>query len=128
VKKAQSVLLVERDILVRHPVAEYLRECGFKIFEAADGEEAREALMTPDIHIDVALADMVTPGGGFALQRWARDQNLKVEIILAGSLEKCVAHAGELCHASGPALTKPYEHHLVLDQIRRAIAQRERES
>ena len=34
------VLLVEGDIIVRHPLAEYLRECGFTVFEASNGDEA----------------------------------------------------------------------------------------
>jgi len=103
VKKPRTVLLVEDDIVVRHPIAEYLRQCGFKVFEAAGGDEAREALTTPDLAIDVVLADMTTRGGGFGLQSWIREQDLAVEVILAGSLEKCVVHAGELCRESGPA-------------------------
>ena len=39
------VLLVEGDIIVRHPLAEYLRECGFTVFEASNGDEAKRALV-----------------------------------------------------------------------------------
>ena len=34
------VLLVEHDIIVRHPLAEYLRECGFTVFEASNGDDS----------------------------------------------------------------------------------------
>jgi CheY-like chemotaxis protein len=33
-----AVLLVDDDIIVRHPLAEYLRECGFTVFEASNGD------------------------------------------------------------------------------------------
>ena len=120
---AAVVLLVEGDIIVRHPLAEYLRECGFTVFEAANGDEAMRALKTPELGIEFVLADMTTPGSGFSLRHWIRTENLPVEVILAGSIAKAVDHAGSLCN-EGPALAKPYDHHLVLDQIRRALARR----
>ena len=119
------VLLVEGDIVVRHPLAEYLRECGFTVFEASNGDEAKRALTSPSLQIDVVLADMATEGSGFALQRWLKEHSHCADVILAGSVEKAVDRAGSLCK-DGPALAKPYEHHLVLDHIRRAIARRER--
>ena len=33
------VLLVDDDIIVPHPLAEYLRECGFTVFEASNGDD-----------------------------------------------------------------------------------------
>jgi DNA-binding response OmpR family regulator len=119
------VLLVEGDIVVRHPLAEYLRECGFTVFEASNGDEAKRALTTPSLQIDVVLADMTTEGSGFALQGWIKEQNQSAEVIMAGSIEKAVNRAASVCK-DGPALAKPYEHHLVLDRIRRAIARRDR--
>jgi DNA-binding response OmpR family regulator len=115
-----AVLLVESDILLRHPLAEYLRECGFKVFEAATGGEARVMLEARETAIDVVLADLNTDGSGFQLR-----QGIDVEVILAGSVEKAVDEAGTLCR-EGPALAKPYQHHLVLDEIRRGLARRER--
>jgi len=119
------VLLVEGDIVTRHPLAQYLRECGFTVFEVASGEEAMHALQAPDVAIEVVLADMTTPGSGFALRHWIRGHDPAIEVILAGSLERAVERAGELCK-EGPALAKPYHHHLVLDHIRQALARRER--
>jgi CheY-like chemotaxis protein len=121
----QSVLLlVEGDIVVRHPLAQYLRDCGFTVFEASNGEEAMRAL-TSSLQIEVVLADMSTPGSGFVLRKWIKDENLPVEIVLAGSTEKAVERAGDLCH-EGPALAKPYDHRFVLDYIRRTLAHRDR--
>ena len=52
-------------------------------------------------------------------------ENLDLTVILAGSIEKIVEQAGNLC-SEGPALAKPYEHRLALDHIRRTMAQRDR--
>ncbi len=119
------VLLVEGDIVIRHPLAEYLRECGFTVFEASNGEEAKRALLTSDIKIEFVLADMTTEGSGFGLRRWIKDQNHPAEVILAGTIEKAVDHAADIC-SEGPAVVKPYEHKFVLDYIRQAIARRDR--
>jgi CheY-like chemotaxis protein len=117
------ILLVEADVVVRHPLAEYLRECGFTVFEATNGDEAKHVLTIPTLRIDVVLADMQTPGGGFMLRHWIRTQNIEVEVVLAGSVDSAVEQAGDLCK-DGPALAKPYEHHLVLDRIRQSMARR----
>jgi DNA-binding response OmpR family regulator len=116
-----AILLVEGDIVVRHPLAEYLRSCGFVVFEAADGDEARQHLTAG--HIEIVLADMTTRGSGFELRQWISAQSLDVELVLAGSVEKAVDKAGRLCK-DGPALAKPWDHHLVLDHIRQVIARR----
>lgn len=118
-----TVMLVENDIVIRHPLAEYLRECGFEVVEAANGEEAMLALKAKTLKIEIVLAAMSAPGSGFALRQWVREQQLPVEIILAGSVEKAVEEAGDLCN-EGPGLSRPYEHRLVLDQIRQALARR----
>ncbi|MDR3463799.1 MAG: response regulator, partial [Beijerinckiaceae bacterium] len=117
------VLLVEGDILVRHPLAEYLPECGFTVFEASNGDVARRALTISTLQLEVVLADMTSEGSGFALQRWIKEQNHPADVIMAGSIEKAVDCAAGICH-EGPALSKPYEHRLVLDHIRRALARR----
>ena len=119
---SQVVLLVEADILVRHPLAQYLRDCGFKVLEAVNGEEARDALREHRA-ISVVLADMTTPGSGFELRRWIREEGLSSQIILAGSVEKAVDSAGKVCR-EGPALAKPYQHNLVLEHIRQTLARR----
>jgi hypothetical protein len=66
---------------------------------------------------------MTTTGSGFALRQWIQTRNPAVQVILAGSIEKAVDKAGGLCN-EGPALAKPWDHRLVLDQIRRSLAKR----
>src|ERR1700684_1156138 len=98
------VLLVEGDITVRHPLAEYLRECGFTVFEASNGDEAKLAMTAPNLQIEVVLADMMTEGSGFTLQRWIKENNHTAEVILAGATETAGERAGSTsltCPARG---------------------------
>ena len=121
------ILIVEADIVVRHPLCEYLRECGFTVIEASSGEDAMRVLPKPDLRIDLVLTDLETTGGGFALRQWIEGARLPVKVILAGSVNHAVRQAGELCN-EGPALAKPYEHHLVLDRIKQSLSARNRQN
>ena len=59
------ILLVECDIVVRSPLAEYLRECGYRVLEAVNTIEARELLGKAD-DITLVLADADAPVAGAA--------------------------------------------------------------
>jgi DNA-binding NtrC family response regulator len=119
-----AVLLVEGDIVIRHPLAEYLRSCGFTVLEAATGDEAKTLISSDSVQVSVVLADMTTAGSGFALRHWVWERGNDMQVILAGSTEKAVQQAGDLCK-DGPALTKPWDHRLVLDEIKRGLARRD---
>jgi CheY-like chemotaxis protein len=61
------VLLVDAEELVRTPLAQYLRECGYRVLEAIGAEEAQRLLSGGSQIIDIVLADIQTRGdGGFA--------------------------------------------------------------
>ena len=53
---AHIILVVENDVLIRMPLAEYLRECGYRVFEAADVAEAK-AVLNADTPVDLVFAD-----------------------------------------------------------------------
>lgn len=118
------ILLVEPDILVRQPLAEYLRDCGYRVLEATDEVEARTLIETGPAKVDVVLADATEPGI-FALARWIREAHPAVRVILAGTVARATEWAGDLCE-EGPPLKKPYDHRIVHERIRRLIAARER--
>ena len=127
--RSPCVLIVEADILVRHSLAEYLRECGYRVVQAANTDEARTLLARRRrrLVIHVVLADVSVPGGenAFALATWIRANHPEVQVILAGTVDACTERAGELCE-DGPTLSKPYDHQLLLDRIRRLLAARDR--
>lgn len=125
--KLKSLLIVEPDMAIRHPLAEYLRECGYKVIEAASTDEALQVLKSREALIDIVLADVNAPGevDGFGLAKWIREQPLASQVILAGTVSKAAEKAGELCE-EGPLLAKPYHHQTLLDRIKGMIADRDR--
>ncbi|HET6609917.1 MAG TPA: response regulator [Rhodopila sp.] len=122
--KQETILVLEPNLLIRHPLAEYLRQCGYRVVEAATGVEARQLLDRGAQDVDIVLAAVDTPGeSGFALAAWLRQAHPTVEVILAGTVERACEKAGDLCE-QGPGVVRPYDHQLLLQQIRRHRARR----
>jgi DNA-binding NtrC family response regulator len=121
-----TILLVEPDILARGPLADYLRACGYAVLEATGGEEAR-TILHQGIAVEIALIGAHKPAttDAFALAGWIRKEHPGTRVILAGTVAKAASAAGDLCE-DGPTLSKPYDHSVVVDQIRRLMASRER--
>jgi DNA-binding response OmpR family regulator len=126
-RRAQILIVVEPDVVVRQPLAEYLRECGYKVIEAINTNEAVRILEQQDKPVEVVLADVNSPGemSGFGLAQWIREKGLAADVILAGTVHTAAAKAADLCE-QGPLLSKPYDHALLLDRIKNARAARER--
>jgi DNA-binding response OmpR family regulator len=111
------LLIVEADVLVRNPLAEYLRECGYRVLEASNTAEARQLLSEGPKPIDIVFADAEGPGeNGFAFAAWVRANHPDVDVVLVGTVAKAVESA----------LLKPLDHRLVLNHIRRLLAARDR--
>ena len=123
----QTILVVEDEILVRLAIADYLRECGYKVHEAVSAEEAIAILQAPEVSIDVVFSDVEMPGtmDGFALARWVRANKPGLQVILTSGVERSADIAATLCEA-GPLLSKPYSSHDVVDRIKQLAAKANR--
>jgi DNA-binding response OmpR family regulator len=118
------ILLVEAEILIRHPLAEYLRDCGYRVAEAVDAKEARLVLDRGEFEFDVVLLDVSDAAGeGFALARWLRDNLPQVDVLRAGTVGGVINQASDLCRQQ-PDIQRPYDHKLVAERIRRLLAER----
>jgi DNA-binding NtrC family response regulator len=122
-----TILVVESDILVRQPLAQYLRDCGYRVLEAVNAAEARGAVSNGRESIDIVLMDVkgVPSEGGFALASWLRSNHPAIKVLLGGTIAKVLQLAGDLCN-DGPEGGLDYR--LVLDHIRRLLAGRSRRS
>jgi CheY-like chemotaxis protein len=120
---AETVLVVDGDVITRTVIAEYLRHCGFRVFEAGTGTESIQALRHADFTIDVVLSDVALPGdiSGFDLSQWIRRHKPSVKVLLAAALARIADAAGDLCE-EGPHLAKPYDHERIVDHIKRLRA------
>lgn len=122
-----SVLLLDTDVVVRASLAAYLRECGLLVIEASDTSEAKTVLSETDSQVDIILCDAGSIGTepSFAFTQWVRTNHQDVPVLLAGNIDNAASLAGDLCE-EGPQLSKPYDHSLVADAIRQALARKDR--
>jgi len=120
---SKTVLVVDSEIVVRTTVSEYLRSCGYKVIEAATGEEALTVLKDSDLSIDVTLSEVQLRGeiDGFQLAAWIRNRRPQIGVILAGTPTRAAKAAGDLCE-DGPLMRKPYDPQLVVDRIKRLLS------
>lgn len=116
---SETVLVVDDDVLLRLVLAEYLRDCGYTVVEAADAADALTVLRDASARIDTVFSSVVLPGDmdGFALATWIRRNRPGVEVILAGSVPRAANEAAELC-SNGP-MPRPYDPKDVVRRLRR---------
>ena len=119
--------MVDNDVLVRLVVSDYLRECGYRVIEAANANEALLVLNKAEFNVNVVFTDVELPGSmdGFGLFKWIRENKPGVVTFLVGTVGRAASAAAELCE-SGPHLTKPYQPETLRDHIMRLLAEQAR--
>jgi DNA-binding NtrC family response regulator len=127
--ETDTVILIDADVLVRTSLCAYLRECGLHVIEASDVEEARQVMSAHSQMIDVVLCDAGTVGteATFTLMHWVRQHQPESKFLAAGTIATAANLAGDICE-SGPQLSKPYDHNVILNVIRQARSNRARNS
>jgi len=120
----ETILFVEDELLIRMDMAEFLRQSGYRVSEAANAAEALDVLSSK-LAIDLVITDVKMPGGmdGFALADWIQSNRPGVEIILASA----DASSGERAKRSpqfAPFLAKPYTGRALLDLVKEALSKR----
>lgn len=76
-------LVVEDDVILRMNLSEHLREVGFHVLEAANGDEARQIMDAVEM-VDVVVSDvqMSFPTDGIELARWMGQRYPAIPVIL----------------------------------------------
>ncbi len=64
--RLETILVVEDKVIIRMNVSEYLRSCGYKVIEAANGDEALKVLKSPKIRVDIVFSDVQCRGRSMA--------------------------------------------------------------
>jgi CheY-like chemotaxis protein len=117
-----TILVVDDEIIARAVIADYLRECGYRVFEAGTPEEAM-TILNSDLEVDIVFTDLELPGPstGLELARWVRKQHPNAKVIVTSGHYSAAELAGELCEA-GPPIVKPYDSDVVVERIRKLSA------
>jgi CheY-like chemotaxis protein len=122
--ESPTVLVVEDELVVRATIAEYLRQCGYRVLEAGNVDEAITALNI-EPRINVVFSDVQMPGkmDGWALARRVRRAYPSIKVILTSGLVRASEAAGDLCE-DGPLMQKPYRAAELERRIRMLLADR----
>lgn len=114
------VLVASGDILLRDPLVDYLRDCGYRVAVAATTAEALE-LLESGYQPDYVVADVHTKGkvDGFAIARLVRSVSPSTEVVMTANIEKTAAVAGDICE-DGPHEEKAYDPQVLVRRLRRA--------
>lgn len=103
-------LVAEDDVLLRMNLSECLREIGFQVLEAANGEEARKIMDAMEI-VDVVISDiqMSSPTDGIDLARWMAEKYPAIPVILtSGSAGIAASRAWQVAPNVTAFVPKPY--------------------
>lgn len=114
----ETVLLVEDDLLVRSMAVRTLREHGYRVLEAANGEEALALSGSDAEPIHLLVTDVVMPlcdGRQLALRLAAQRPDLPV-LFVTGHGESAAARA-----AAGARLEKPFTPQDLLLRVREVL-------
>ena len=117
-----TVLIVEDEVLSRLAMAEYLRECGFHVIEAASGVEAQQ-LVLAGLKVDLVFSDITMPGGvdGIDLALWLMVQCDSAKVILTSGLPDALVKAKSACNQVLAFVPKPYDQADVAKRIRELL-------
>ncbi len=120
---AETILVLEDDISVRHISVRILRGLGYTVIEAANGDDAQRLISEKDgQHIDLLLTDVVMPQmSGRHFATWLRKTSPQTKVVfVSGYLDESVATAKE--SESGMFfLPKPFDPEQLAQTIRHAL-------
>ncbi|HLW92552.1 MAG TPA: response regulator [Roseiarcus sp.] len=122
----ETILLVEDEALIRMGVAEFLRECGYRVHEASNAPEAMD-MLNSRLPVDLVITDiyMPTPSGvdGLALAKWIRSRHPEMEVIVTSGVVGPIDLPVD-APLTGPILVKPYTRRYLIERIKDALAKR----
>ncbi|KGX84963.1 response regulator transcription factor [Pontibacillus litoralis] len=104
----QTILVVEDDSMIRELIAIYLRKANYAVFEAEDGEQAKQAIL--EHHPCLVILDLMLPKlSGEEVCRWVREQQRnEVSIIMLSAKVQTEDKIAGLRMGADDYMTKPF--------------------
>jgi CheY-like chemotaxis protein len=118
----ETILFVEDEALVRMDMAESLRECGYRVHEAATAKEAIEALQAKLV-VDLVFTDVNLLEGvnGLELAEWTLYHRPDVKILVTTGDSSRMAEVPETVESP---LAKPYTVRELVDRVKQTLMKR----
>jgi CheY-like chemotaxis protein len=123
----ETILLVEDEASVRRLAEEILKELGYHVLAAADGETALKICAQPMVKVDLLVTDVVMPGmGGHAVANKICEMLPDTRVLfLSGYPDNDVVRHGIL-HDKVNFLQKPFSADALARKVREALKSHER--
>lgn len=121
---AETVLVVEDDGPLRRSTARILREHGYTVFEAANGEEAVRIVGVGEPTIELVVTDVVMPhmgGRELALRLETTSSNVKVLYMTGYSDDPLTTGDGSTSGAKADIIYKPFMPGALLRKVRHVL-------
>jgi CheY-like chemotaxis protein len=120
---AETILVLEDDVSVRHISVRVLRSLGYDVLEAANGDDAQQLVTkSENKQIDLLLTDMVMPQmSGRHFADWMRKTSPRTKVVfISGYLEESL-HPGDRRDQEMFFLPKPFDSEQLAGKIREAL-------
>ena len=124
----ETILLVEDETTVRRLAAKVLRNLGYHVFEAANGQEALKVWQAHGAKVDLLFTDMVMPEGMTGLELTEQLQSLKpgLRAIISSGYSSEMVQSGAPSRAGILYLPKPYAAEVLGQTVRDFLDQNPR--
>ncbi len=117
---AGTILVADDEGLARQSIAEVLREEGYQVYEAPDGQAA--LTMLDEVEVDVVLSDLKMPGvDGLGVLRAVRDRYPQTMVVLMTAYASVDTVVEALRLGAQDYLLKPVLLDDVLHRVRRLL-------
>jgi signal transduction histidine kinase len=121
-----SVLIADDEDPLRMTVAAWLKDEGFEVDQAADGEEAIRKIQSKDY--DVAILDIKMPGAnGLEVLRYAKKNSPYTEVIMMTGMSDVSMAVEAMKLGSREYLTKPVDMDQLVPQLKAMLKKRDAE-
>ncbi|MDQ6718458.1 MAG: PAS domain S-box protein [Gemmatimonadota bacterium] len=118
-----TILLVEDEAGVRQLAHRILEKAGYRIVEAANGDDATAAYAEHRESIDLVVTDMIMPGcGGPELVRRLRSHNHSLRVLYMSGYSEHSDEEQAARDSGSPYVQKPFTASELLSRVREALA------
>ena len=122
-KGTETILLVEDDQAVRDMVVRGLQWHGYRVFVAANGQEAEKIWNRHADEIDLLFTDIRMPGGTSGLELYERLKQSKanLKVVISSGYSEEIVKLGRSVNPLLVFLPKPYDVKTLADTVRRCL-------
>ncbi len=118
----EMLILVEDDEKVREIAATVLREAGYQVLEASNGEEALEVCKKHKGSIDMVITDVVMPGmSGKELAERLRAIDPKIKVLYMSGYTGDIIAYRDVLEEMPNFIQKPFARNALLKRVRQVL-------